>query len=73
MPAVLPDEQSLGRQSLLEAVRGSRDLVSEVHGFAGIIGTAAQTGPHARQVREEEAVARGDRTFAEAFSAWEKK
>ena len=55
-PAVLSDEQSLGRQSLLEAVRGSRDVVSEVHGFAGIIGTAAQTGPHARQVREEEAV-----------------
>ena len=56
LPAVLSDEQSLGRQSLLEAVRGSRDVVSEVHGFAGIIGTAAQTGPHARQVREEEAV-----------------
>ena len=48
---------SLGRKSLLEAARGSRDLVSEVYGFAGIMGTAAQTGPHARQVREEEAVA----------------
>ena len=48
--------QSLDRQSLLEAIRGSRDVVSEVQGFAGIIGTAAQTGPHARQVREEEAV-----------------
>ena len=56
LPAVLSDEQSLGRQSLLEAVGGSRDVVSEVQGFAGIIGTAAQTGPHARQVREEEAV-----------------
>ena len=56
LPAVLSDEQSLGRQSLLEAVRGSLDVVSEVQGFAGIIGTAAQTGPHARQVREKEAV-----------------
>ena len=56
LPAVRPGEQSLGEQSSLEAVRGSRDVVSEVHGFAGIIGTAAQTGPHARQVREEEAV-----------------
>ena len=56
LPAVLSDEQSLGRQSLLEAVGGSRDVVGEVQGFAGIIGTAAQTGPHARQVREEEAV-----------------
>src|SRR4029077_20998261 len=51
-----PGEQSLGEQSSLEAVRGSRGLVSEVQGFAGIIGKATQTGPHARQVREEEAV-----------------
>jgi hypothetical protein len=56
LPAVRPGEQSLGEQSSLEAVRGSRGLVSEVQGFAGIIGTATQTGPHARQVREEEAV-----------------
>jgi hypothetical protein len=56
LPDVRPGEQSLGEQSSLEAVRGSRGLVSEVRGFAGIIGTVTQTGPHARQIREQEAV-----------------
>jgi hypothetical protein len=50
-PAVLPS----GHASL-ERVRGLRDVVREVHDFGSIIGTAAQTGSHAREVHEEKAV-----------------
>jgi hypothetical protein len=56
LPAARPDEQSLSRLSSLEAVRGHRDVVSEVQGFAAIIGTAAQTGPHPPEVHDEAAV-----------------
>jgi SAM domain (Sterile alpha motif) len=56
LPVVLPDERSSSRQSSLEAVRGFRDVVSEVQGFAAIIGTAAQSRPYAREVHEEEVV-----------------
>jgi hypothetical protein len=52
---VIPDEL-LSRQSSREAVRGIRNLVSEVQGFAAIIGTAPQTGPHARDAYEKRAV-----------------
>jgi hypothetical protein len=44
-PVMLPDEQSL------ETGRRSREVVGEVQGFAGILGTAAQTGPYARQAQ----------------------
>ena len=50
-PAVLPSGHSS-----LETVRGLRDVVREVHDFGTIIGTAAQTGSHAREVHEEKAV-----------------
>ena len=51
VPVRLPDEQLLNRQFSQQAVRGSRDVVSEVQGFAGILGTATQTVPHARQAQ----------------------
>ena len=57
LPAVLSDEQSLGRQSLLEAVRGSLDVVSEVQGFAGIIGTRRKPGRmRAKYVRKRRSI-----------------
>ena len=53
LAAVVPDEPQ-GRQSWREGARGFRDVVSEVPGFAAIIGTAAQTGLHARAARHPE-------------------